>query len=148
MENSDLEDMRASQQITETEAEELTQRSRSMMDINMKLQITAAKAQNKTIDLELRRLEADQAMEQLSIVQVTMPNAIFLDGDANYPSCSCPRPSTQNATLSWLSSGSSVSRLKPIWCKPLSKSVSMVNWVRPRPARMIQLWPPAICATS
>jgi dynactin 1 len=66
--------MRASQQITETEAEELTQRSRSMMDINMKLQITAAKAQNKTIDLELRRLEADQAMEQLSIVQVTILN--------------------------------------------------------------------------
>jgi len=64
--------MRASQQITETEAEELTQRSRSMMDINMKLQITAAKAQNKTIDLELRRLEADQAIEQLSIVQVSI----------------------------------------------------------------------------
>jgi len=64
--------MRASQQITETEAEELTQRSRSMMDINMKLQITAAKAQNKTIDLELRRLEADQAIEQLSIVQVNI----------------------------------------------------------------------------
>lgn len=64
--------MRASRQITETEAEELTQRSRSMMDINMKLQISAAKAQNKTIDLELRRLEADQAMEQLSIVQVNL----------------------------------------------------------------------------
>ena len=42
------------------------------MDINMKLQISAAKAQNKTIDLELRRLEADQAMEQLSIVQVKL----------------------------------------------------------------------------
>ena len=78
--NSDLEDMRASQQITETEAEELTQRSRSMMDINMKLQITAAKAQNKTIDLELRRLEADQAIEQLSIVQVTILGVELLEG--------------------------------------------------------------------
>lgn len=78
--NSDLEDMRASQQITETEAEELTQRSRSMMDINMKLQITAAKAQNKTIDLELRRLEADQAIEQLSIVQVTILGLELLEG--------------------------------------------------------------------
>ena len=78
--NSDLEDMRASQQITETEAEELTQRSRSMMDINMKLQITAAKAQNKTIDLELRRLEADQAIEQLSIVQVTILDVELLEG--------------------------------------------------------------------
>lgn len=72
--------MRASQQITETEAEELTQRSRSMMDINMKLQITAAKAQNKTIDLELRRLEADQAIEQLSIVQVTILDVELLEG--------------------------------------------------------------------
>lgn len=78
--NSDLEDMRASQQITETEAEELTQRSRSMMDINMKLQITAAKTQNKTIDLELRRLEADQAIEQLSIVQVTILDVELLEG--------------------------------------------------------------------
>jgi len=72
--------MRASQQITETEAEELTQRSRSMMDINMKLQITAAKAQNKTIDLELRRLEADQAIEQLSIVQVSILGVELLEG--------------------------------------------------------------------
>jgi len=72
--------MRASQQITETEAEELTQRSRSMMDINMKLQITAAKAQNKTIDLELRRLEADQAIEQLSIVQVSILGVQLLEG--------------------------------------------------------------------
>ncbi|CAZ82599.1 unnamed protein product [Tuber melanosporum] len=78
----DLEDMRASQQITETEAEELTQRSRSMMDINMKLQITAAKAQNKTIDLELRRLEADQAIEQLSIVQMFLPEAFHSERDS------------------------------------------------------------------
>ncbi|KAG0638702.1 dynein associated protein-domain-containing protein [Tuber brumale] len=79
---SDLEDMRASQQITETEAEELTQRSRSMMDINMKLQITAAKAQNKTIDLELRRLEADQAIEQLAIVQMFLPEAFHSERDS------------------------------------------------------------------
>lgn len=70
---SDLEDMRASQQITETEAQDLTARSRSMMDINMKLQITAAKAQNKTIDLELRRMEAEEAIEHLAVVQVLQP---------------------------------------------------------------------------
>lgn len=74
--------MRASQQITETEAEELTARSRSMMDINMKLQITAAKAQNKTIDLELRRLEADEAMEHLSIVQMFLPEAYRSERDS------------------------------------------------------------------
>lgn len=74
--------MRASQQITETEAEELTARSRSMMDINMKLQITAAKAQNKTIDLELRRLEAEEAMEHLSIVQMFLPEAYHSERDS------------------------------------------------------------------
>ncbi|EGE02169.1 dynactin [Trichophyton equinum CBS 127.97] len=42
---NDLEDMRASQQITETEATDLTVRSRAMMDLNMKLQASAAKAQ-------------------------------------------------------------------------------------------------------
>jgi len=68
---SDLEDMKASQQITENEAEELTARSRSMLDINMKLQITAAKAQNKTIDLELRKMEAEEAIEHLAVVQVS-----------------------------------------------------------------------------
>ena len=41
-----------------------------MMDINLKLQLSAAKAQNKTIDLELRRMEAEEAMEHLQIVQV------------------------------------------------------------------------------
>jgi len=40
------------------------------MDINLKLQLSAAKAQNKTIDLELRRMEAEEAMEHLQIVQV------------------------------------------------------------------------------
>lgn len=74
--------MRASQQITETEAEELTARSRSMMDINMKLQITAAKAQNKTIDLELRRLEADEAIEHLTIVQMFLPEAYHSERDS------------------------------------------------------------------
>ena len=48
----------------------MTARSRSMMDINLKLQLSAAKAQNKTIDLELRRMEAEEAMEHLQIVQV------------------------------------------------------------------------------
>ena len=49
---SDLEDMRASQQISETEASDLTTRSRAMMDLNMKLQASVSKAQTKSIDVE------------------------------------------------------------------------------------------------
>ncbi|KAI5856069.1 dynein associated protein-domain-containing protein [Tricharina praecox] len=79
---SDLEDMKASQQITENEAEELTARSRSMLDINMKLQITAAKAQNKTIDLELRKMEAEEAIEHLAVVQMFLPDSFHSERDS------------------------------------------------------------------
>ncbi|KAH0543925.1 hypothetical protein FGG08_001826 [Glutinoglossum americanum] len=79
---SDLEDMRASQQLTETEAEELTNRSRAMMDLNMKLQLSASKAQVKTIDLELRRLEAQEAAEHLAIVQLFLPEAFYSERDS------------------------------------------------------------------
>jgi len=78
---SDLEDMRASQQITETEANELTSRSRAMMDLNMKLQVSASKTQIKTIDLELRKLEARESLEHLAIVQLFLPEAYSTERD-------------------------------------------------------------------
>lgn len=79
---ADLEEMRASQQITETEAESLSNRSRAMMDLNMKLQISAAKTQVKTIDLELRRLEAEEASEHLAIVHLFLPEAFHNERDS------------------------------------------------------------------
>jgi dynactin 1 len=79
---ADLEDMRASRQITETEATELSSRSRAMMDLNMKLQMSAAKTQIKTIDLELRRLEAEEAAEHLAIVQLFLPDAFNAERDS------------------------------------------------------------------
>ncbi|KAL2157816.1 hypothetical protein VTH06DRAFT_5085 [Thermothelomyces fergusii] len=65
---SDLADMRASHAVTESESEQLSQRSRAMQDLNMKLQISAAKAQAKTVDLELHRMEAQEARQHLEIV--------------------------------------------------------------------------------
>ncbi|KAI9369466.1 dynein associated protein-domain-containing protein [Aspergillus egyptiacus] len=70
---ADLEDMRASQQITEAEATDLTARSRAMMDLNLKLQASAAKAQTKTIDIELERMEAQEAAQHLSILKLYLP---------------------------------------------------------------------------
>ncbi|KAL2759871.1 hypothetical protein ACRALDRAFT_2038634 [Sodiomyces alcalophilus JCM 7366] len=70
---SDLEDMRASNAVTEAESEQLDSKSRAMMDLNMKLQISAAKTQVKTIDLELRRLEAQEAEQHLEIVKLFLP---------------------------------------------------------------------------
>ena len=79
---SDLEDMKASHAVTETEAEQLNSRSRAMLDLNMKLQVSAAKTQVKTIDLELRRLDAQEASEHLAIVQLFLPDAFHADRDS------------------------------------------------------------------
>ncbi|MCJ1385269.1 hypothetical protein MMC17_008390 [Xylographa soralifera] len=79
---SDLEDMRASQQITETEANELGSRSKAMLDLNMRLQVSVTKAQVKTIDLELGRMEARESAEHLAIVQLFLPDAFANDREA------------------------------------------------------------------
>jgi dynactin 1 len=79
---SDLEDMRASHAVTETESEQLNSRSRAMMNLNMKLQVSAAKTQVKAIDLELRRLDAQEASEHLAIVQLFLPEAFLADRDS------------------------------------------------------------------
>lgn len=72
--HSDLEDMRASQQITETEANDLNNRSKAMLDLNMRLQVSATKAQVKAIDLELRMLDARESAEHLAIIQLFLPD--------------------------------------------------------------------------
>jgi dynactin 1 len=79
---TDLDDIRASHAVTETESEQLNSRSRAMMDLNMKLQVSAAKTQVKTIDLELRRLDAQEASEHLAIVQLFLPEAFHADRDS------------------------------------------------------------------
>ncbi|KAL8928863.1 MAG: hypothetical protein Q9208_001641 [Pyrenodesmia sp. 3 TL-2023] len=70
---TDLEDMRASQQLTEAEANDLNSRSRAMMDLNLRLQASASQAQVKAIELELGKLEAQESAEHLSIVQHFLP---------------------------------------------------------------------------
>ena len=77
----DLEDMRASKQISETESSELTTRSRAMMNLNTKLQASISKSQTKTIDVELGRLEAEEAGEHLSILKLYLPE--YFDGERN-----------------------------------------------------------------
>lgn len=79
---ANLEELRATQQITETEAEELSSKTRAMMEMNMKLQNSAAKTQVKAIDLELRRLDAEQAAEHLAIVQLFLPETFHSERDS------------------------------------------------------------------
>ncbi|KAG8627287.1 hypothetical protein KVT40_004770 [Elsinoe batatas] len=79
---ADLEDMRASKQITDTEAEDLNSKSKALMDLNMKLQSSAAKTQIKTLDLELQRLEAEEAAQHLAIVRLFLPESYQADRDS------------------------------------------------------------------
>ena len=79
---ADVADMKASKQITETEAKDMEGKSRAMMDLNLKLQNGAAKTQVKTIDLELRKLEAQEASEHLAIVQLFLPEAFHAERDS------------------------------------------------------------------
>ncbi|KAE8355271.1 dynein associated protein-domain-containing protein [Aspergillus coremiiformis] len=77
----DLEDMRASHQITEAEATDLTTRSRAMMDLNLKLQQSVTKAQTKTIDVELERMDAQEASQHMSILKLYLPE--YFEGEKN-----------------------------------------------------------------
>ncbi|KAF7715527.1 Uncharacterized protein PECH_004731 [Penicillium ucsense] len=70
---ADLEDMRTSQQITEAEASDLNQRSRAMMNLNTKLQASVSKAQTKSIDMEMGRMDAEEAAQHLAIVKLYLP---------------------------------------------------------------------------
>ncbi|PLB55795.1 dynactin [Aspergillus steynii IBT 23096] len=77
----DLEDMRASQQISEAEATDLTTRSRAMMDLNLKLQASVTKTQTKTIDIEIGHMEAEEATQHLSILKLYLPE--YFEGERN-----------------------------------------------------------------
>ncbi|PGH18327.1 hypothetical protein AJ80_04505 [Polytolypa hystricis UAMH7299] len=70
---NDLEDMRVSQQLTETESTELSVRSRAMIDLNMKLQASVVKAQTRSIDVEMGRMEAEESAQHLSIMKLYLP---------------------------------------------------------------------------
>jgi len=79
---SDLEDMRASHAVTENESEKLNNHSMAMVELNRKLHLSAAKAQVKTIDLELRRMEAEEAKQHLEIVKLFLPDTYKADRDS------------------------------------------------------------------
>ncbi|KAI0908530.1 dynactin [Ustulina deusta] len=80
--HSDLEDMRASRAVNEVESEQLNSNARLMMDLNQKLQISAAKTQIKTIDLEMQRMGAQEAQQHLDIVKLFLPETFNTDRDS------------------------------------------------------------------
>ncbi|KAH7021121.1 dynactin [Microdochium trichocladiopsis] len=79
---TDLEDIRASHAVNEAESEQINSKTRAMMDLNQKLQISAAKTQVKTIDLELQRMDAQEAQQHLQIVKLFLPETYDEDRDS------------------------------------------------------------------
>jgi dynactin 1 len=79
---TDLEDMRSSKEISDIETQNLENSSRAIMDLNRQLQASASNVTVKTIDIELRQLETDQARDQLSIIQLFVPDAFRTEKDS------------------------------------------------------------------
>lgn len=79
---TDIQEMRSTQQISEAEAEELSSRSKAMNDLNLRLQTSAARTVVNTVDMELRRLEAQEAVEHLAIVQMFLPESFRSERDS------------------------------------------------------------------
>ncbi|KAK9375539.1 dynein associated protein-domain-containing protein [Lipomyces chichibuensis] len=73
---SDLDQLRTEKSMSEAESAEISRRTREMYDLNQKLQASALKTQVKTIDLELRKLEAQEALEHLSIIRTYIPSSL------------------------------------------------------------------------
>jgi hypothetical protein len=69
--------MREQQNNQRTESQTLTSQSQAMLNLNMKLQSTVLKGHVKTIDLELRKLDAVQAIDRLDIIKPYLPSSFF-----------------------------------------------------------------------
>lgn len=75
----DIDELRRSRDLNETQANEMNVKSRAMMDLNLQLQNSAAKTQLKTIDYEMRDMQAEQAKSHLEIVQLFVPESFDQD---------------------------------------------------------------------
>ncbi|CEP09589.1 hypothetical protein [Parasitella parasitica] len=74
---NDLEHLRHKEVSQQSEKRTLSSQSQAMMSLNMQLQSTVMKAQAKSIDLELRKLDAAQANDRLSYIQPYLPDSFF-----------------------------------------------------------------------
>ncbi|WVQ96736.1 hypothetical protein IAU59_003843 [Kwoniella sp. CBS 9459] len=72
---SEIDTLRMLQASQESETASTSKEAQALMNLNLKLQSTAVKAQSKTVDLELKKLEAAQLAEHLRIVTAYLPDA-------------------------------------------------------------------------
>ncbi|WVQ65710.1 uncharacterized protein L199_003888 [Kwoniella botswanensis] len=72
---SEIDTLRMQQATVESETASSSKEAQALMNLNLKLQSTAVKAQSRTVDLELKKLEAVQLAEHLRIVTSYLPDA-------------------------------------------------------------------------
>ncbi|KII94229.1 hypothetical protein PLICRDRAFT_100409 [Plicaturopsis crispa FD-325 SS-3] len=83
---SELDALRAQTQTAQHESATAASQTAAMMSMNMKLQSSAAKNQAKAIELEIKKLEARETRELLSIVQPYLPQ-LYVESDSDATSC-------------------------------------------------------------
>ncbi|KAJ1996750.1 hypothetical protein H4R26_006076, partial [Coemansia thaxteri] len=74
---SDLQQLREREHSQASEAASISSKTQEMMSLNLQLRSTVMKAKAKAIDLEVRRLEADQAAELLAMSEPFLPAHFF-----------------------------------------------------------------------
>ena len=69
--SSELDTLRTETQTAQHESATAASQTAAMMSLNLKLQSSASKNQARHIDLEVKKIEAREARELLTIVQVS-----------------------------------------------------------------------------
>ncbi|KAJ1941600.1 hypothetical protein FBU59_003455, partial [Linderina macrospora] len=79
----ELQQQREREATQASEVASFSSKTQEMMSLNLQLRSTVLKTKAKAVDLEMRRLEADQATEQLAMTEPFLPDHFFKsEGDA------------------------------------------------------------------
>ncbi|KAJ2804869.1 hypothetical protein H4R20_002336, partial [Coemansia guatemalensis] len=79
---ADVQRLREREQTQASEAASISSRTQEMLSQNLQLRSTVMKTKAKAVDLELRRLDADQAVERLSLTEPFLPDHFRSEGAA------------------------------------------------------------------
>ncbi|KAG7100040.1 hypothetical protein E1B28_001826 [Marasmius oreades] len=83
---NELESLRTRTQTAQNESATAASQTAQMMYLNLKLQSSASKNQARNIELEIKRIEAKERGDLLSIVQPYLPQ-LYLESDSDATSC-------------------------------------------------------------
>ncbi|KAF8971830.1 dynactin [Flammula alnicola] len=82
----ELDQLRTQTQTAQSESASAASQAANVMSLNLKLQSSAQKNQARTIDLEVKSIEAKECRELLGIVQPYLPQ-LYVESDSDATSC-------------------------------------------------------------